>query len=179
MLEILLQCILILINQLLQLIMLGLSPCYHLLSPLLNLFTDPNPYYGILSHLGNLLPNIVEQHLVNAVPVVQLLLHVRTHHLLLVLELVQTARLVLIDQLNGAVDALRRSLHLLIDSHIRSRIALAHLLHDHLGLEKLLVRLILGFNHKLDGVDDWSWDVLPGLRLQLEDLGYAVQVHLV
>jgi hypothetical protein len=108
----------------------------------LDLLTRPRPDHCVLRHLSYLLVDLAEPLQVDYVSILQLLFQVSPHHVLLIFELVQGPCLILIYQLDGPLDALSRALHVLVNAKGCSCLTLAHLLHQHLSLEQLLVRFV-------------------------------------
>lgn len=64
------------------------------------------------------------------------------HHVLLIFELIQSACLILVDQLDGPLDALSRALHVFIDAKRSGSLTLTHFLHQHLSLKQLFMRFV-------------------------------------
>jgi hypothetical protein len=122
--------------------MVSLSCSLHFKCPFLNLFSSPRPYNCIFRHFGNLLIDLSESFNINQVTILHLLLQVCPHHVLFIFELIQSACLILVDQLNGPLDALSRALHVLMDAERSGSLTLPHFLHQHLSFKQLFMRFV-------------------------------------
>ena len=76
---------------------------------------------------------------------------------------------VLLEDAETLVDAQGRSLLLLLQPEEGRLLPLPGLLQEDLGVEKFLVRLVLAFDHEFESVDHWWGNILPSVRLKLQN----------
>lgn len=86
---------------------------------------------------------------------------------------------VLLEDAETLVDAQSRSLLLLLQPKEGGLLPLPGFLQEDLGVEKFLVRLVLAVDHEFESVDNRWGNILPSVRLKLQNGVKPVDLHLL
>lgn len=86
---------------------------------------------------------------------------------------------VLLEDPETLVDTQGRSLLLFLKPEEGGLLPLPSFLQEDLGVEKFLVRLVLAVDHELESVDNWRGNILPSVRLKLQNGVKPMVLHLL